>query len=124
MKIKVKLDNAFKVQDIERDSTTPDWIQDYKLKNQAKLPSLPKWLYPLLNIRDEKGYRSLEKSNEDLLVSNQLEVIPISGQQSQLMTADKRNQLLELVEFTGKDAGDYVRSFEVMYPKNPNFFKG
>ena len=123
MGLKAKINSNYRVEDIERDDKSPDWIETHKLKNNQKLPPLPKWLYPLLNIRDEQGYRSLNKSTESLLVSSNLEVIPISGQQWQALTASERNQLLELVEFTGKDAGDYVREFQSHYPNTPDFNK-
>lgn len=123
MKLKVRLNDKFRVEDIERDDKSLSWIEKHQLGNQNKLPVLPKRLHQLCNIRDEKGYRSLHNSKEDLLVSDKLEVIPISGQQWQAMTNNERAELLELVEFTGKDPTDYVRSFEVMYPYNPDFSK-
>ena len=115
MKLKVKLDKNYKVEDIERDDKSPSWVE----KHPQKSPPIPKWMYQILNIRDEKGYSSLHQSQEDLLVSNKLEVIPVSGQQWQAMNTNQRNELLELVEFTGQDAGDYCRLFQSMYPKTP-----
>ena len=120
MKLKVKLNDKFRVEDIERDDKLPSWIEKHQQANQQKLPPIPKWLYQLLIIRDEKGHRSLHQAqDENLLVSKNLEVIACSGPQWQAMTASERNQLLELVEFTGQDAGDYVRYFQSMYPNTP-----
>ena len=111
MKLKVKLDSRYRVEDIER-GTTPDWIDSYKLANQNKLPPLPGFLSPLVN-----NYTEGQPISKDIVV------IPISGQQWQALTASERAELLELVEFTGKDAGDYCREFQSHFPRDPDFSK-
>jgi len=119
MRIKVKLSQNYRVEEIERDDKSLSWIEKHQQDNSGKFPLIPKRLYPLLNIRDGQGYRSLHQSKEDLLVSDKLEVIPVSGQQWQAMTNNERAELLELVQFTGQDVGDYIRGFEVLNPKTP-----
>ena len=108
MKLNVKINTNYKVEDITRDKVTPDWIDAYKLDNLNKLPPLPAFLLPLVN-----GYVKGQ------FISKDIQVLPISGQQWQAMTAHQRNELLELVEFTGGDADDYMKLVQSQYPKTP-----
>ena len=116
MKLNVKLNDTYRVQDIERDKVKPDWVESETVKGTTPdknvLPILPSFLLPLVN-----GYTQGEPISKDIVV------IPISGQQWQAMMADERNKLLELVEFTGKDAGDYCREFQSHFPRDPDFSK-
>ena len=108
MKLAVKIDTNYKVEDITRDKITLDWIETYKSENLNKLPSSPAFLLPLIN-----NYVQGQPISKDIVV------IPISGQQWQEMTAHQRNELLELVEFTGGDADDYMKLVQSQYPKTP-----
>ncbi len=67
---------------------------------------IPKYLLPVVN--DHKG-----------TINKDLEVILCSGQLWHLLKANEKSDLLELVEYVGQDAGDYVRRMESMYPMNP-----
>ena len=52
-------------------------------------------------------------------ISKDIEVIPISGQKWGELTQGEKEQLLELVEYTGVRAEDYCRHWESMLPKDP-----
>lgn len=123
MKLKVRMNDKGRVEAIERDDKTPNWITKYQQANQQKLPPLPKWLYPVLNIRDEKGYRTLTNDTGSYFISKALEVTPFSGQWWNSLRDDRKAEVLELVEWLGGDANEYVNSSEIMYPKDPDFSK-
>lgn len=106
MKIEVKLKPDGLVEDIQR-SEKLDWIAAYREK-VAKNPVLPDVFLPVVN-KYEKGEP----------ISQDIEVIPISGQQWHNLTQSEKNQLLELIEFTGQSAEEYTRSWQIMLPRNP-----
>ena len=112
MKLKTKQNEKNRVEYIERIDGELNWIESYKSKHGKKPPPLPNYMLPLVNLYI-KGTP----------ITEGIQVIPISGQQWTLLTANEKAELLELVEFTGKDAGDYVRNFEAMFPKDPDFRK-
>ena len=111
MELKIKIDEKYRVTDIEK-SDKPSWIEKYQRGNPQKLPPLPNFMLPFVN-----WYVVGEP------ITKNIEIIPISGQQWQKLTNSEKGQLLELVEFTGKDAGDYYREFQSHFPRDPDFSK-
>ena len=67
---------------------------------------IPKYLLPVIN--NHKG-----------TIDKDLGVVLCSGQMWYQLKANEKSDLLELVEYVGQDAGDYVRQMENMYPRNP-----
>ena len=107
MKLKVKLNN-YRVEEIERDDKSPSWIEKHQEGNQNKLPPIPYWMHHFVN-----GQIAGEP------IKKGMEIIHPSGQQWQLLKNNERAELLELVEFNGQDASDFVRGMEVQYPRTP-----
>lgn len=101
-KITVELDNYGFTQRIKKDKQEKGWLDD-----QVKPPLLGV-LSSMVN-----GY------TEGQPVTADLEVITVSPQLWSLMNHDEREQLLELVEFTGGSAEEYMRHFKSMMPKDP-----
>ena len=96
MKIKLTLNSKGLVDRIERtDETT--WLNLEK-------PTVPDVLLPL--------------THNTKAVTQDIKVIPVSGQQWQNLTQNEKEELLELVEVTGVRAEDYVRLFQSMLPKD------
>ena len=111
MKLTIKINDKYRVADIERDDK-PSWIEKYQQVNPQKLPLLPNFMLPFVN-----WYIVGEP------ITKNIEIIPISGQQWQKLTNSERAELLELVEFTGKNAEDYVRELQSHFPRDPDFSK-
>tara|TARA_Y100000310_G_C20236889_1_gene602786 strand:- start:85 stop:462 length:378 start_codon:yes stop_codon:yes gene_type:complete len=107
------MNDRHKVEAIERDEGNPSWIET------IPAPNVPKWMFAVLNIKDGQRSRSLGNSNESIVVSNQLEVTPLSGQWWNSLRINQKAEILELVEWLGDNADDYVASSEAMYPGDP-----
>ena len=110
MALKVRMSSTGKVDAIE-DDTQPTWVEGYQALN-LKLPPLLNWMLPVVN-----------NYTKDARVSQDIEVIPCSGQYWQGLRSDQKAELLELVEWLGGNADEFVRNFEAMYPKDPSFHK-
>ena len=94
-----------RVRAIDKDAQ-PTWIDENTVG--GILPKLPKWLLPIIN-NYVKGTP----------ITKSIEVIPCSGQYWNELNFRQQGKLLELVEWTGGDADQYVRDFEKMYPNDP-----
>lgn len=103
MKIGVKLNSDGLVEDVQR-VEKPTWIEEYQTEN-AKLPSIPDILKSLI-LGDVKDI-------------SKIQIIPISGQKWHNLTQNEKNQLLELVEYTGQSAEDYCRLWQSQLPRTP-----
>ena len=102
MKLKIKMKDG-RVDEIERDESKETWIE----KKAGKVP-LPNWVLPLALDYIE---------GEDISLS--IKITCPSGQQWQAFRSDQKADLLELVEWLGKDVSDFVTKLESSYPKNP-----
>ena len=98
MKITLEINEKGLPQRVSKDVSS-GWLDNIK-------PVLPDVFKPLVNNYNGKA------------ISSNLEVIPISGQMWHSLTQNEKEDLLELVEFTGVRAEDYVRNFTSMLPKD------
>ena len=105
--IKVTMNDKGRVRAIDKDAQ-PTWIVENTVG--GILPKLPKWMLPVV-INYQKGTP----------ITKQLQVIPSSGQYWTELNFRQQGKLLELVEWTGGDADQYVHDFESMYPESPAF---
>lgn len=96
-----------RVKVIDKDAQ-PTWIAEKSVG--GKLPVLPEWMLPVV-INYQKGTP----------ITKSIEVIPSSGQYWNELKANQQAKVLELVEWLGGDADQYVRDFEKMLPENPSF---
>ena len=103
--IKVTMNDKGRVRVIDKDAQ-PTWIVENTVA--GVLPRLPKWMLPVTI-----GYR------QGMPITKQIEVIPCSGQYWNELNFRQQGKLLELVEWLGGDADQYVRDFEKMLPNDP-----
>ena len=107
MKIKVQTNEKHRVQTIERDDKTLNWIEKHGQANPGKLPTLPNYFLPVVN------YYIVGTP-----IRKDLQIIAPSGQYWQSLRSEQQAELLELVDWTGRDVEDYVSYFESMYPRD------
>ena len=103
--IKVTMNDKGRVRAIDKDAQ-PTWIAENTVA--GVFPRLPKWVLPVVN-NYVKG----------MPITKSIEVIPSSGQYWNELNFRQQGKVLELVEWTGGDADQYVRDFEKMYPNSP-----
>jgi len=104
---KIKIDNRGRVESIDREEDTLNWIDSYH-KSKNKLPPLPNYLSPVVN--------NCVAGNP---LSKDIEVITPSGQYWHSLTTDQKVKLLELVEYLEGEADDYIKEMESMFPQDP-----
>ena len=101
-KITVELnDNGF-IKRTKKDKATEGWL------DTLTKPTLPDIFLPMVN-----GYVKGKPVTKDL------EVIPISPQKWHDFNDAEKEDFLELVEFTGGNASEYMRSVTNMLPREP-----
>ena len=76
--------------------------------DKTPLPVMPDALRPMVHNYDEKKG-----------INASVKVLPTNGQIWHQLTQDEKEQLLELVEYTGVRAEDYMRLWTSMLPKDP-----
>ncbi len=104
----IKIDKANNITKIE---ASQDWITKYQTEKKV-LPSLPRHLLPVVN-----------KYVKGSPISKDIEVIAVSPQHWQKLTSNQKAELLELVEWNGGNADDYLGYMQSMLPKDPDFSK-
>ena len=103
--IKVTMNDRGRVKAIDKDAQ-PTWIEANTVGN--KPPPVPNWMLPvIINYKKESP------------IDNNIEVIPCSGQYWNELKAPQQAKILELVEWLGGSADEYVRDFEKMFPNSP-----
>ena len=101
MKLKVVMSEEKRVKEIERIPDKSSWVE-------LLAPKAPDYFLPLL-LNYQKGKP----------ISKGIQVIYPSGQQWQELRNDQKAELLELVEWLGGDANQFVRDMEIQLPKDP-----